>query len=144
MNHNTDHRAQLAGQTFGKLTVLDFQGTVGLPRSRKAKWRCRCACGVFVIARADTLTRGLKTHCGCLKPKPVRPKKPKTLPAVKRVYQKREKAPVVAVKPKPKPEPVKADPVHIARQMRQSGERWPGIAEYLECSVEEAKTLLAA
>ncbi len=54
----------LAGQTFGKLTVVSL-----LPartKGGKAQWRCRCACGGWspCVIGGD-IARGHTTSCGC-------------------------------------------------------------------------------
>lgn len=55
-------RVDLAGQTFGKLTVLerDF--------SRKAAgtcWLCHCSCGNQCVVQGIRLYKGKTTNCGC-------------------------------------------------------------------------------
>lgn len=54
----------LAGQVFGRLTVLDRAGSA--PRSGKALWRCRCECGRETIVQGVYLTTGDTRSCGCL------------------------------------------------------------------------------
>lgn len=55
----------LTGQTFGRLTVIEFAGK---DKHGAAKWRCYCACGnspnQIVLGRA--LTVGCTKSCGCL------------------------------------------------------------------------------
>jgi len=57
-------RANLVGQTFGKLTVIAALGSDG----RRGLWLCRCECGNDEVIRTDLLTRvkGAKRSCGCL------------------------------------------------------------------------------
>jgi len=54
-------RADLTGQTFGRLTALaparDKRGAVA--------WSVRCACGVEKVVRADHLRAGRVVSCGC-------------------------------------------------------------------------------
>lgn len=58
-------RGDLAGQTFGRLTV---QGRVGVDsHGRNSIWLCRCECGTEVRARADHLRSGRMRSCGCLR-----------------------------------------------------------------------------
>lgn len=52
----------LIGQTFGRLTVLDFAFS-----SNKTYWLCKCNCGAEKIVRSDKLTSGHIKSCGCLK-----------------------------------------------------------------------------
>lgn len=51
----------IAGQTFGKLTVL-------APATEKGPgyWKCRCECGNEKIVLGNSLQRGLTRSCGCL------------------------------------------------------------------------------
>lgn len=51
----------LAGQKFGRLTVLKFAGNVG----SKRHWLCRCDCGNETSVNTDFLRRGLTKSCGC-------------------------------------------------------------------------------
>lgn len=53
------HR-DLTGQRFGMLTAL-----YRLDGKGKAKWRCRCDCGIERDVLSDTLIRGHRTSCGC-------------------------------------------------------------------------------
>jgi hypothetical protein len=50
----------LAGQTFGRLTVIERVAHIPRPH-----WLCRCECGTERIVRADNLRRGLTRSCGC-------------------------------------------------------------------------------
>ncbi len=58
---------ELAGQTFGDLTVLERSGT---RHSKGILWKCRCSCGNICEVPGTYLVRGHKTHCGCKTPKP--------------------------------------------------------------------------
>lgn len=51
-------RTNLQGRTFGRLTVLDWEGN--------GKWRCRCECGNEVLVQSDNLKSGNTKSCGCL------------------------------------------------------------------------------
>ena len=51
-------RTNLYGQTFGRLTVLDWEGN--------GKWRCRCECGNEILVKTDNLKSGNTKSCGCL------------------------------------------------------------------------------
>lgn len=63
----------LTGQTFGKLTVIKFEGYRTSPSGRKRfLWLCRCECGNLVITTTDTLKRNRRTSCGCSKKKSLR------------------------------------------------------------------------
>lgn len=62
MNHM---KADLAGQRFGRLVVLE-------PTKEKSKkasvyWRCRCDCGKEVEVTRDALLSGAQKSCGCLR-----------------------------------------------------------------------------
>jgi len=54
---------QLAGQVFGRLTVVERF------RSRKGRvtWLCRCECGALHEAVSHALTSGHTKSCGCWK-----------------------------------------------------------------------------
>lgn len=52
----------IAGQTFGRLTVIR---RVYKP-SPKALWRCVCECGKTLTAMGILLRRGIVKSCGCL------------------------------------------------------------------------------
>jgi hypothetical protein len=54
----------LAGQRFGRLTVLSVAPRKGA--SRGARWLCRCDCGNEKIIAAQALRRRLTLSCGCL------------------------------------------------------------------------------
>lgn len=53
----------LAGQRFGRLTVVEFTGR----RGRGSYWRCACDCGRGHVAESRDLRRGDTTSCGCRK-----------------------------------------------------------------------------
>lgn len=53
----------IAGQQFGKATVLEF---VGL-RKHKAVWKCSCQCGNVFETNGVDLRSGNTTSCGCVK-----------------------------------------------------------------------------
>jgi hypothetical protein len=55
--------ANLVGQTFGRLTVLE------MTRSRidnTIRWRCRCTCGLVTTSHPISLKNGTTKSCGCL------------------------------------------------------------------------------
>ena len=53
----------LSGQSFGRLTVLNREGSL---RSKSA-WLCRCICGNEVIKTSDDLRSSNTLSCGCLR-----------------------------------------------------------------------------
>lgn len=56
--------ADLTGQEFGQLTVLEqagVQNEKGVPL-----WKCRCACGTELNVSQDSLLRGSYKSCGCI------------------------------------------------------------------------------
>lgn len=59
------NRLNLAGQVFGRLTVLEEIEENG---ARYSRWKCRCACGteVVVVGRRLTTSSEPKRSCGCL------------------------------------------------------------------------------
>ena len=54
----------LAGQKFGRLTVISYQG--------QSKWLCKCECGNMKIICAKHLKSGDTKSCGCLNKKQYR------------------------------------------------------------------------
>lgn len=55
-------RAELAGKTFGRLTVEALIGT----RYNKCYWACRCECGGSAEVSSQKLTTGHTRSCGCI------------------------------------------------------------------------------
>jgi hypothetical protein len=53
----------VAGKTFGKLTVVKF---VGRNSQRYSLWLCRCSCGGKKTVRGRDLVHGRVKSCGCL------------------------------------------------------------------------------
>jgi hypothetical protein len=51
----------LTGQTFDRLTVVEWVGT----RKGKTLWRCRCVCGGETVVMAGNLKTNQTTSCGC-------------------------------------------------------------------------------
>jgi len=54
----------LAGKTFGMLTVMTDTGE--RDSVRRKIWLCKCECGNDFKVRTDSLTTGNTTSCGCL------------------------------------------------------------------------------
>lgn len=54
-------RIDLTGQRFGRLTVIEYVGTV----NQKAKWLCKCDCGNEKIVSTKCLRNGETKSCGC-------------------------------------------------------------------------------
>lgn len=50
----------LAGQTFGLLTAINFEHREGV-----RLWRCKCVCGSYVCVRTAKLRNGHTKSCGC-------------------------------------------------------------------------------
>ncbi len=55
-------KLNLAGQRFGKLTVLDTAENIG----KRTAWRCLCDCGREIAVKTSCLRSGHTTSCGCL------------------------------------------------------------------------------
>ena len=53
----------LAGRTFGRLTVL---GYLGKNKHGLSLWECKCECGNFVSVTTCHLTGGHTKSCGCM------------------------------------------------------------------------------
>lgn len=58
----SERHKDLAGQRFGKLTVLAH---VGVNKRGLYVWQCQCDCGGSTTAHVNALTQGMKTSCGC-------------------------------------------------------------------------------
>lgn len=57
------YKIDLAGERYGKLTVLEYSHTD--PKSRKSFWKCRCDCGNTTVICASNLRSGNTVSCGC-------------------------------------------------------------------------------
>jgi hypothetical protein len=51
----------LAGERFGRLTVINLAGT----KNGKRVWHCRCDCGREIITTGSNLRTGNSQSCGC-------------------------------------------------------------------------------
>lgn len=60
MNHKW---RDLAGQVFGRLTVLKWEGIV----RKQGRWLCRCKCGTEKSIITSKLKSGTTQSCGCLR-----------------------------------------------------------------------------
>ena len=50
------------GATYGRLTVIERDGSAG----RRTAWKCRCSCGEVITVSSNSLRRGNTQSCGCL------------------------------------------------------------------------------
>lgn len=64
MSHSRK-KLDLAGQRFGKLTVLAPAENIG----GRTAWLCRCDCGKEAVVKADHLRSGHTVSCGCVREK---------------------------------------------------------------------------
>lgn len=55
--------ADIVGQTFGRLTVINRQGST---KSGRSLWLCQCECGETSVVQAIDLRSGHKQSCWCL------------------------------------------------------------------------------
>lgn len=55
-------RENLAGQIFGKLTVLEID-----KNKQNSSWLCRCECGQIISVLTENLKKGRTKSCGCMK-----------------------------------------------------------------------------
>ena len=55
-------KTNLVGKRFGNLVVVSKNTEI---HDWRARWNCVCDCGNEIVARADSLTSGQKTSCGC-------------------------------------------------------------------------------
>jgi len=53
---------EMAGQKFGRLTVVRRSGT----SRKKAVWHCECDCGQSMETKGTYLRAGITKSCGCL------------------------------------------------------------------------------
>jgi hypothetical protein len=60
----------LAGQTFGRLTVLSLSEERTTQRANR--WLCECICGIQVVVSSTQLRNGNTQSCGCLQTDKVR------------------------------------------------------------------------
>lgn len=56
-------RIDLAGHTFGRLTVVQK----AYYKNGKTFWECKCICGNEVVVSGERLRTGQTKSCGCLK-----------------------------------------------------------------------------
>lgn len=56
-------RLHLAGQTFGRLTVISFADK---DASQNTRWLCQCICGNRITVRGSEMKSGRTQSCGCL------------------------------------------------------------------------------
>ena len=54
---------ELTGQTFGRLTAVERAPNMG----RHVVWLFSCECGGRKVIKADSVTRGMTSSCGCLR-----------------------------------------------------------------------------
>lgn len=60
------HLADLSGQTFGSVYVIERAGTYQSPDGASAPlWLCQCSCGKYFIAHSGSLRSGATKSCGC-------------------------------------------------------------------------------
>jgi len=60
-------RMDIAGEKFGRLTVLKFHSTRNKKSDKeRSRWLCKCECGNEVIVVGSSLRNGKTSSCGCL------------------------------------------------------------------------------
>lgn len=64
MRKQRNDLGDLAGQTFGRLTVRHY---AGIDKHQKRVWNCTCSCGNQVSVTTTQLRLGKTQSCGCLK-----------------------------------------------------------------------------
>ena len=55
-------RMDIAGQRFGRWTVLEFAES---DKHRNSRWLCQCDCGSRAVVHGTNLLSGHSTSCGC-------------------------------------------------------------------------------
>lgn len=58
-------KAQLQGQKFGSLTVLEESNRYEDINHKETIWKCKCDCGTITYVRSTYLTSGHTKSCGC-------------------------------------------------------------------------------
>lgn len=61
--HALNKLNDLTGQTFGRLTVVEFASHCH--ESGHVKWLCKCECGTFKKCFASDMVSGATMSCGC-------------------------------------------------------------------------------
>jgi len=56
----------LTGKRFGRLVVIEREGTYRDSSSVVPTWRCRCDCGTECVISGKSLRNGKTRSCGCL------------------------------------------------------------------------------
>jgi hypothetical protein len=59
------------GDTFGKLTVIEYAGRA---KNRDSLWKCDCTCGITKVVMRRSLITGATTSRGCYQREQVRSK----------------------------------------------------------------------
>lgn len=59
--------SDLAGKTFGKLTVIKNVDSEKVRYYNNQKWLCKCECGNTIVFNRQGLISGYKKDCGCVK-----------------------------------------------------------------------------
>lgn len=80
------NRAELLGEIFGNLQVIDFEYNT---TREEFHWICLCNCGEDTLARTVDLTSGHKKSCGCLKSPNLAGKRFGRLTVTKKLNKKR-------------------------------------------------------
>lgn len=71
--HRAGTKKELSGQKFGRLTVLEKDGS-SASAAKQHRWICECDCGKKVSIPQSKLLKGEKTDCGCEKEKSLNPR----------------------------------------------------------------------
>lgn len=58
------NRKDLSGQSFGRISVIEYSHTI----KKRAHWKCICKCGTSCVIAGKYLINGQTKSCGCLKP----------------------------------------------------------------------------
>ena len=70
-NEPPNYIAQMIGKKYHRLTVDSYNGRYVSMTSNSKSYRhmlnCTCECGNTLVARADSIRKGGKKSCGCLK-----------------------------------------------------------------------------
>lgn len=68
LNKEFQHRVDLAGERFGRLTVVSRAETYVSPNGkfRASQWNCICDCGNECTVNVHALRKGKTKSCGCL------------------------------------------------------------------------------
>jgi hypothetical protein len=79
--------ADISGQTFGRMTAIEF---VGIGKRNQAWWKFRCECGAVKELKASDVKSGRTESCGCVMYRDISGSRFGRLVAIKRIGKGRD------------------------------------------------------